>query len=95
MSFLVADDELVNEDVLIGLPALKQSQMDTRTLLENSQAVLDGSDCSHVGNPTIVQGGNALSRLMMARCSHINTNEVVDKAHSVENLPVSIFTMHV
>lgn len=54
VSFLVADDELSCEDLLIGLPVLHQLELDTRTLLERNRAILDGTDCSSVGNPAAV-----------------------------------------
>ena len=51
--FLVADDDLACEDLTIGLPVLQLLQVDTRTLLENNRAALDGVNCTDVGNQTI------------------------------------------
>ena len=51
LSFLVTDDDMACEELFIGLPVLLHLQVDTRTFLENNRAVLDGADCSNVGNP--------------------------------------------
>lgn len=71
VSFLVADDELACEELIIGLPVLRHLQVDTRTLLENNRSVLDGSDCSHVGNPTTRSRGGIVSRMMFARMNRV------------------------
>lgn len=67
VTFLVADGDLACEDLLINLPVLRHLQVDTRTLLENNRSVLDGADCSHVGNRTLLNSGGKVSRMMIAR----------------------------
>ena len=74
VTFPVADDDLAREDLVIGLPVLQNLQVDTRSLLENNRAALDGVDCTDVGNPTILQGG-AVSRIMIARLNRIREEE--------------------
>lgn len=76
ISYLVADDDLACEELLIGLPVIKQLQIDTRTLLETNRAVLHGSDCSHIGNPTANSRGGSLSRLMTARRNSVANSEI-------------------
>jgi len=49
--------------------------VDTRTLLENNRAVLDGSDCSDIGNPTALRRGGKISRMMIARLNRIQEAE--------------------
>ena len=44
VTFLVADNELTCEDILIGNPLLKHLKIYMRTLLEENRAQLDGSD---------------------------------------------------
>ena len=51
ITYLVADSGLACEDLLIGLPVLQHLQVDTKTLLENNRAILNGADYSSVGNP--------------------------------------------
>lgn len=67
ITFFVAGDELVCEDLIIGLPVLQHLRVDTRTLLENNRPVLDDADCSAVGNPTAINRGGVVSRMMTAR----------------------------
>lgn len=79
VTFLVADDELACEDLIIGLPVLRHLQVDTRTLLENNRAVLDGADCSDVWNPTRFQRGGTISGMMIARLNRLpNTKPDTD-----------------
>ena len=61
--FLISDDRLTSEPVIIGRPVLKHMKVDTKSLLEERAALLDGTDCSSVGNPTTGKGGY-VSRLM-------------------------------
>lgn len=43
-TFLVLDDELDTEELLIGVPILGNVKMETRKLLDDKRAVLDGTD---------------------------------------------------
>ena len=74
VTFLVLDDDLANEDLLIGLPVLEHVKVDTRTLLEQNRAQFDGSDCSQVGNLTIDSSRGAVSRIMIARMNRGSKN---------------------
>lgn len=71
LSYLVADDDLASESLLIGRPILAHLQVDTRTLLEQNRAVLNGADCSSIGNPTAPTRGGFVSRIMLARINRI------------------------
>lgn len=73
MSFLVADDDLSCESMLIGLLVLKYLQVDTKTVLEANRAVPNGTDCSHIGNQTVPYGEGKVSRIMAARCNRVLT----------------------
>ena len=44
ITYLVADDEIACEDLLIGLSVLRHLKVDTKTLLETNRASLDGTD---------------------------------------------------
>lgn len=71
VTFLVADGDLPCEDLLVGLPVLRHLQVDTRTLLEDRVSVLDGTDCSHIENPTTLSQGGSVSGMMIARLTRI------------------------
>lgn len=75
IKFLVADDDLACEDLLIGRPVLHHLQIDTKTLLELSRKSLDGTDCSNVGRLTLANRGGYVSRIMVSRLNHIRTEE--------------------
>lgn len=45
ISFLVADDNLACEDILIGCPVLQHIRIDSKTLLNSNYCALDGTDC--------------------------------------------------
>lgn len=55
VKFLVADGYLSTGDFIIGHPLLQHLRVDTRTLLEENRAALDGTDCSDVQNITAGQ----------------------------------------
>lgn len=61
------------EELLIGLPVLHHLQVETKTLLENNRAILDGSDCSQIGNPCTSDGGGIVSRMMLVRMKRTET----------------------
>lgn len=79
VAFLVADDDLAFEDVLIGLPILQHLQIDSRTLLERNRAVLDGTDCANVGNETKNNSNGVLRRLMVSRMQHVDKETHSDR----------------
>eukprot|EP00171_Calliarthron_tuberculosum_P022172 IDg22172t1 len=56
LSFLVADDQMSAEPLIIGRPVLEHFNLDTKTLLEKHAKQLDGIDCAEVGNPTTFEG---------------------------------------
>ena len=74
VTYLVADDDLACEDILIGLPVLRHLQVDTRTLLETNRSALDGIDCSDVGNPSLDERSGRVSRLMICRLNRVRNN---------------------
>lgn len=65
--FLVADYDLTCEDLLIGYPVFKHLQVDTRTLLEQKRAALEGADCTNVEHPTIPPGMGTVGRMMISQ----------------------------
>lgn len=48
--FVVSDNELPCENLLIGLPVLQHLKIDSRILLDSWRDSLDGMDCIDVGN---------------------------------------------
>lgn len=76
VKFLVSDDALVSEDLLIGLPVLEHLQVETRTLLERNRSALDGADCFEVASPMIDERSGTVSRMMISRLNRsVNTEE--------------------
>lgn len=67
IKFLVVDNELACEDVLIGLPVLQHRGIDSRTLLERNRAVFDGTDWSSVKKISTDNPSGVLGRLARAR----------------------------
>lgn len=45
VSFLIAEADIAEEELLIGLLVLHHLDIDTKTLLEEKRDVLHGSDC--------------------------------------------------
>lgn len=74
ISFLVAEDDLACEDMLIGLPVLQHLKVDTKTLLENNRATLDGVDCSKVGQSEKGSTSDHADRLV-TRMEALSRNE--------------------
>lgn len=57
--YLILDEKLACEGPLIERPVLQNVQGYSRTLFNNSRALLDVTACSHIGNPTAsYQGGH-------------------------------------
>lgn len=69
--FLVADDELSTEGVIIGRSVLEHMKIDTHTLLEINRSALDSVGCSGVGNPTSMAKGGYVSMVMNARADNV------------------------
>lgn len=56
-TFLVADVDISAEKLLIDLSVLQNLRVDKSIVLEQRRDVLDGSDCSFIGNASVVDGG--------------------------------------
>lgn len=84
VTFLFADNELVFEDVLIGLPVLQHLRVDTHTLLELNRAALNGIDCSEVDNICTDELARNIS-LMVLCCLNLATNKLPAKYHCQED----------
>lgn len=50
--FLVVDDDLACEDLVIGRPVPKHLRVDTHSLLDNNRFVPNGADLAEIGHPT-------------------------------------------
>ena len=87
ITFLVADDGLTDEDLLIGLPVLEHLKLDTRTMLERNCRDLDGMDCSQVGNPTRTSPGGSVSRLMIARLNGYQSHKSIHRVRVPADRP--------
>lgn len=75
VSFLVADNEIACEDLLVGLPVLRHLGTDFRTLLERNWSTLHVTDCASVFQ---CAAPGSLGRLMIARLNH-RTNSTSTK----------------
>lgn len=71
LSFLVAEGELACENIIIGRSVLGHLSIDTAMLLDRNRQLLDDTDCSAVGNPTVLTGAVFVSRVMTARSNSI------------------------
>lgn len=65
VTFLVADAELAENDLLIGQPVLKHLGIDLKTMLENNRAQLSETDCSGVAMDNMVP--STVGRILIAR----------------------------
>lgn len=73
--FLIADDAMTCEDLLIGIAVLEHLRVDTKTLLEDRIESLDGTDCS----PDLLQRkttGGQVSRIMLARLNRVGNDQM-------------------
>ena len=87
VTFLVADDDLSCEDLLLGLPVLRHLQVDTRTLLEGRVSRLDCADCSHIGYLTTISRGGSVTRMMIARLNRVREKTPVSCEYLPPNRP--------
>lgn len=67
MRFVVADDELACEALLIGRPVLEKLSVDTPKILENNRFAINGADRSTVENTTAKYSGRYVSRILIVR----------------------------
>lgn len=72
----MADADLAAENPLIGLQVLEHLGVDTKPLLEESQDLLDGSDCSSAKSRMSGVRGGRIIRLMVT-CLNRVANEAV------------------
>lgn len=79
IQFPVADEELMAEDLVIGLPVLKQLGADTKTLFEKNRDTLDGRDCSAVWNITTNARDGHVSRMIISRQNSIFDHDETTK----------------
>lgn len=79
ISYLVADEDVSYEEIVIGFPVLCSLQVYTKTLLENNRAVLNVSDLSHIGLPIVCTSDGVVKRMMTARINKLyNISEEAD-----------------
>ena len=76
LKFLVTEDEIASEDIVIGQPILQNLIVDLTHLLEQKREVLNDADCSHVGIETIPGFGRCFSRVMIPRKNHSNNSHL-------------------
>ncbi len=67
IAFLVSDYRLTKEPVLIRRPVLPHLKVDKNSLLERNLSSLNATDSSSFGNPTVVNSGGYVSRVLCAR----------------------------
>lgn len=75
VTFLVPEDELAAEDVLLGLHLLKTLRIVIKKMLEEYHENLDGADCSDF-QPNVSVGRMGKSgRVMIATLNHLHGDE--------------------
>lgn len=67
VSFLVDDDDLSCENLLVGFPVLHHLGIDSSTLLERSWVTLDGTDCSSINHSSMTKPRGTLGCLIITR----------------------------
>ena len=80
-TFLIADGDLADEDLLIGQPILAHLGIDSRTMLENNRSSLDVTDCSKIST-IATDKSSKVGRVLLAR---ISKNTGISRSPSVEN----------
>lgn len=76
VTYFTADEKLALEDLLTGRPVLQHLQVESCTLLENNPTILDGNDCSHIGNPIVSDSGGQIIRITVAGLNRILNSHV-------------------
>lgn len=86
ITFLVADDELDCEDLLVGLPVLQHLGIDTRTLtlLERNWNTLSGTDCLSIKPTTDAHGCGAFGRLILDRQGNVDAGTTETRENKVD-----------
>ena len=70
VQFLVAADDLAEEDLLVGRPVLSHMEIDSTTILERHRDKLDGLSCATVHNVVSAKTGK-IGRLLLAHIRHV------------------------
>lgn len=79
ISFLVADANILYEDLLVGYAVLKHLGIDFRALLEQNREILGGIDCSPVDHPTTNANCGTFGRLCIARLQRKKSSNTDDE----------------
>lgn len=77
VTYLVAEDKLGIEDLLIGLPVVQHLHVDSRTLIGNNRALLDVTDGFQVVNRTESDRGGQINLITVARLTRIPNSQVL------------------
>lgn len=72
--YVAADDSMACADLFIGHPVLLHLRVDTRSLLEDRAATLDGTDCSLDALPRTKSG--RVSRRMLAHINRVGNDKM-------------------
>lgn len=94
VKYLVAEADLVAEDLHIGLPVPRYLGVDTMTLLEERRDLLDDTDCS-TGKPAQnCDKSKRVSRLMVARTKRVSNDAVIVDNEFEATSDISILSTH-
>eukprot|EP00737_Agarophyton_chilense_P004416 gb/GEZJ01005548.1/.p1 GENE.gb/GEZJ01005548.1/~~gb/GEZJ01005548.1/.p1 ORF type:complete len:277 (+),score=18.39 gb/GEZJ01005548.1/:1081-1911(+) len=92
ITYLVADNDLACEELLIGRPVLRHLRVDTETLLNNNRFALNGADCLEVGNPTVDSDEGYVSCLMVERLhKDLHASDAIQRIQPPLNRPRANF----
>lgn len=91
VTYLVTDEDLASDKLLLGMPVLQNLQVETRTSLESMRAVLDGADCFTVGSPTIHGRSGQVSRLLTALMDNERPSAKFELCVLPENQPRVVY----
>lgn len=81
----VADDELANEELLLGLPVLKRLGTATKSLLKQKRDLPGGNDCSSVRGTSSAAYGRSISYLITARMNKVGNEDTDSQEHDADD----------
>lgn len=86
---MVSNELLASDEILISLPVLCHSEIDSRTLLERNCTKSGGKNCCKVSLPFHMQYCVFLGRLIIARLQRVHDAELHDNSISSASSPSS------
>lgn len=87
VTFLVADNDLAENDLLIGLPMLEHLVINSKTILENKKAQWNDTDCSNVVRDIKVL--STVGRIFVTRIKRVKSDDEIKNNNNEEDSETS------